>query len=111
MSRSPAPGRSRDVTSGSRSPPERVEETDWSHRRFESGHGPGHRRRAPLAGDPIAIIRPTTPRRTCAGPCEPSRRPLPVDPPVRTSSRPLARRLPSRVLDATNSYLRLVVFG
>ncbi len=57
--------------------------------------------RARLAGRPILRPSAPAPRRTCAGPREPSRHPTPVDPPGPTPSRPLARRLPSRVLDAT----------
>lgn len=52
-----------------------------------------------------AVIRPAAPRRTRAGPCEPSRHSDsggPTGPHVLTTP---ARRLPSRVLDATKSYL------
>jgi hypothetical protein len=110
MSRSPATPRSRDESSGSRSPPERVEEICWSHRRSTIAIGPTTSPDA-LAGPRIPAIGPTEPRRTCAGPCEPSRRPDPGGPTGRGVLTTLARRLPSRVLDATNTYLRLVVFG
>jgi hypothetical protein len=74
-------------------------------RMMTGGVDDGHRPGSPRGSPDRTTIRPTAPRRTCAGPCEPSRHPIPVDPPGPTSSRPLARRLPSRVLDATKSYL------
>jgi hypothetical protein len=109
MSRSPASHRLRDSSSGSRSPPERVEEFCWSHRHSTIAIGPATSP-TPLRA-PVSCHPPPPNRVTCAGPCEPSRRPDPGGPTGQGVLTTLARRLPSRVLDATNTYLRLVVFG
>ena len=109
MSRSPAIPRFRGESSGSRSPPERVEEFCWSHRHSTIAIGPATSP-VPLR-TPVSCHPPPPNRVTCAGPCEPSRRPTPGGPTGQGVLTTLARRLPSRVLDATNTYLRLVVFG
>jgi hypothetical protein len=61
--------------------------------------------RCPSRGPDRAAIRLTTSRRTCAGPCEPSRHAVPGGPTGPDVLATLARRLPSRVLDATKSHL------
>jgi hypothetical protein len=89
--------------------PKRVEEICWSHRapRHDDGAGDScsgreesRSRLSPFLSEPSAS---PPKRRTCAGPCEPSRRLMTWGPPGRAlPDRPLARRLPSRVHDATN---------
>jgi hypothetical protein len=85
MSRSPARPHRSGSPSGSRSPPERVEEFCWSHRHSTIAIGPATSP-VPLR-TPVSCHPPPPNRVTCAGPCEPSRRPDPVDPPGRVSSR------------------------
>jgi hypothetical protein len=103
MSRSPAMARFRDPSSGSRSSPERVEEKTGRTVLPAMGFEPMTARPAALAGDPVSCHPPghTARGRVPVLASHPDIR-SPVDPPDRMSSRPLARRLPSRVLDATN---------
>jgi hypothetical protein len=82
--------------------PKGVEESDWSHRRSVLMGRDPHAARRWLG---FAVIRTTAPQRTSAGPCRPSRHAIPVDPPASNVLAMPARRLPSRVLDATKSYL------
>jgi hypothetical protein len=100
MSRSPAIHRLRGFSSGSRSPPERVEEKLVAP--HQAGPEGSHRCWTPSRAFTIVAIL-TEPPGACAGPVRAIPTAFPVDPPDRVSSRPLARRPPSRVLDATNS--------
>jgi hypothetical protein len=113
MSRSPATARLHGPPSGSRSPPERVEEKNWSHRPSADGdRADGHSPGRPRGRPGFAAIRPspTASGRVPVLASHPDIR-FPVDPPDRMSSRPLARRLPSRVLDATNLTFVSFLFG
>ena len=113
MSRSPAMRRLRGHPPAPGPHPKGLRKNDWSHRRSASvaigrrlrPDPPSRATRAPLPS-----VSPPHEGRVPVLASHPDA-PIPVDPPGGVSSRSLARRLPSRVLDATNSYLRLVVFG
>jgi hypothetical protein len=98
MSRSPATAHSRGPSSGSRSPPERVEESDWSHRRSMKAviPMPEERRTAPQPS-----VSPPHEGRVPVLACHPDIR-LPVDPPGRMSSRGTHAGFPQGFLTRRN---------